>query len=180
MNGIPLSIRRGGQLETVYLSTRRSGERGAKMSQAKREYRVAQRRCAHCLQETALIARKAEALAARGEPCEGELDRLALSQDQAAAAAQAAAEGALAHATELVRLSLAECHGADAEAIMDCLTDRQLHQCVGIIETGDLPEDFFPSRATPPSASDTLQPGADITGHSSGTATPGPTLKAGG
>ena len=51
MNGIPLQIRRDGQFETVYLSTRRSGEVGRKMLARKREYRVALRKSAHRLQD---------------------------------------------------------------------------------------------------------------------------------
>lgn len=172
-----MQIRRDGGTETVYLSTRRSGDVGLKMQHLKRDYRTAQRRTAHAFQEVALVASKANALAATGKPCEAELERLALQQDQAGAVAQDSANGALEHATDLARLALRECHGEDAERILDCLTDRQIHQCVGIIETGDVPADFFPLSATPPSASGTPPPGDAATAPSSPTASPAATSR---
>ena len=179
MNGIPMQIRRDGTVETVYLSTRRSGEPGRKMAERKKEYHLAQRQCAASLQEVALIARKAEALASTGNPCEQDLDRLALQQGHVSAVAQDCADAALGAAQDLTLMSLKECHGADAEKILDCLTDRQLHQCVGIIETGDLPEDFFPKSAIQPSASSTLPPGGGGGEPSLPTGSPGATLNPG-
>ena len=62
MNGIPVRIERNGQPETVYLSTRRSGDAGESMKKHKRAYHKANLAIAKASQRIVMLMAKAEKL----------------------------------------------------------------------------------------------------------------------
>lgn len=180
MIGIPVEIDRSGKDETVYLSTRRSGERGQALRQAIRNYRDAERAAAKLQARMGLITLSVSKIPDDAAGFDAALGKLADEMDRLSDQAAAAKDAALEQAAAAVALALEDNHGDDAAEIMDCLTDRQIIQMIGIIETGETPEDFFPSRATRPSAS-TISPSAGAPGaHSSKPGSPAPTSKPAG
>jgi len=170
VNGIPLTIRRDGELEKVYLSTHRSGEKGEKFRTLKREFHRAHIEAAKAGKSSILTMEKAEKI----EDIET-LEKLAAEQDGAMDRLDEARARTMELAEAIVRESLGGNYpDGEVDGIMDCMTDAQLVKCVSIIETGDVPADFFPSPDTPPSESTTSPPGGSISGSSSSTDTPGP------
>lgn len=178
MNGLKVQLDIGGEREDVFFATRRSGSVGATMRKVQVEFRrlrfAASRVAARMTTQAARLDQQGESTA----------DSLKLYEDVDAIVAklveeaQSLSEAARNSAEEFVRLSLAENYGGDEiERILGNLTDAQLAQIVGIVETGAVPEDFFPARATPPSASTTLPPDALPGASSSSTGSPVPTSK---
>ena len=173
MTGIPVKIWRDGQEENIYLSTRRSGESGDRMRVLKRAFRKAMFQASKESMRVALVLAKVQKLDTAATDYGEQLTALLQDQEQAMEASLAHKDKALEAALELVEIALKENHGPETDAIMDCLTDTQVQQCVAIIETGETPADFFQSRATRPSVT-TTTPGAGKPGASSLTeGTPG-------
>ena len=167
MNGVPVKILRNGEQETIYLSTRRSGDAGNKLRVAKRRYHKAEARVAKLASSMIIISDKADALIAEGKSlADGTLEELYARHEKVLDEMHDAKDKALELAEEVVRLALKENYGKKSDEIMDCLTDRQLAQCVGIIETGQTPADFFQSPDTQPSESG-MSPTGDTTSGSS-------------
>lgn len=155
MNGVPIPVLRNERKEMVFLSTRRSGEPGKAMAARKRAYREARNSVAKLTAQIGAMASANPASLAEAETIAG---RQAELLDKLTACADALKE----HAEALVRLSLRENHGDDAEAILDVLTDKQINDCVGIIETGDVPADFFHAPGIPLKPSSTSDSGAEL------------------
>jgi hypothetical protein len=167
MLGIPLELLIGGNPEKVYFATRRSGELGVKMRALRRTYHMARMEAARFLARTQAIGQAADSLEADRPNYMDELEKLLADQEKQTELAMDAKEKARAAAEELARLSLGENYSGDTlERIMNCLTDRQLAFLVTVIETGEVPEDFFPRPATQPSGS-TTSPSVASTGASS-------------
>jgi flagellar motor protein MotB len=150
MIGIPYRIVRHGDKgpedKVFYLATRRSGEAGAAMKKTKREFQKAEL-------ATAKAAQRYQAASAAEHQDEELLCNLLEDIQLAGQAADDAAE-------HLVLLSLTENYGREnAEAVLDQLTDTDIKKMVSVIETGELPKDFFESSGQPPKPTSTLQPG---------------------
>ena len=161
MNGIPVTIQRNGVEETVYLSTRRSGKAGESMKNHKRAFHHANVNVSKAMNRVVMIMTKAEKVDPATDSYTDALERLSAEQETAVDAAEVLKQEVFGEALHLVRLSLTENHGAtDTVEIMDCLTDKQVVQLVTVIETGDTPEDFFPSRAILPKES-SISPSGD-------------------
>jgi len=143
MNGIPITILRNGQTEKAYLSTVRTGETGQKIRELKKKLREVKNREVKTLKQVLLITDKAEK-----QTDISKLDEMSVKQDELLGLSTSLAEEALDMAEELVAIALKENHGNDTNAILDCLTDRQILSCVKILETGEVPADFFPSPDT--------------------------------
>ena len=155
MNGIPVPVMRNGSKETVYLSTRRSGSEGEKLRAHKAAFREARNKALKLSTRIATLAR-----APAGATLD-DLDGLISRQEAALDAMQEAVSRAAHEAEQVVLQALRENHGKEAEAIVDCLTDKQLADCVSIIETGDVPADFFPSPGIQPKPSSISGPGVE-------------------
>ena len=176
MNGIPVTLEIGGDREKVYFATRRAGDEGKRMRAARRQFHLKQME----------LARLAERMVAAGERlgkldpgAEGYLEHLEkLQADQMAAGATAmdAKESMFEHAIEHARLSLLENYGEpDVDRILRSVTDAQVRMLITITESGEVPEDFFPSRATPPSESSISPSGGTAGASSSPAASAAPT-----
>lgn len=144
MIGLPYRILREGDGEmvdkTIYLSTRRSGQFGRAMHEAKRAYQDAEWTCAKATQRYAALSARIAALEAGSQEFAGLLD----ARDAAYAQVLVAGREANDAATLTVSNSLAENYGpAAATDILDLLTQREINAMVMLIETGDLPKDFF-------------------------------------
>jgi len=153
VNGVRMEIEVDGQQEDIFFATRRAdAEKAAAMKQAKERYYEATAKVAGCTQRVALAGQKAQSLNKRDKQFAEKLEAIGASQESVLdelckhrIAMQNAAE-------EFCRHSLEENYGKDAGRIMQALTDGQIDDLVGVITTGEVPEDFFPRRATPPSA----------------------------
>jgi len=83
-------------------------------------------------------------------------------------------------AEELVRCSLVENYGAEgADALVDFCTEQDLRGCVALIQSGELPKDFFPYPGALPKPSSTLPAASVPDGSCSGTDSGAGTSKAG-
>ncbi len=149
MNGIPVTVWDEGP-KTLVLGHRQSGDAGARMRKLKGDFHTCQRQAASAFRDVAKAARAAEKT-----ETEADLERLAAAQDAAAGIAHANLAAALDHARELARLALEMNYPGQAERMLDLFTDAQLREVPGILETGDVPQDFFRSRDTPPSGTST-------------------------
>lgn len=163
-HGIPMRFwnHREDREETVYLSTRRSGEAGQELRSLRHQYNACEARMRKIGRDMRLVTvgvrddmpiEKLREAAAEQDNLQAQLLSVELSLDE------------IAH--QLVRKALADCHGPDeAVRILDCLSDRQLHQAVRMLEIGEEPQDFFDGRGTRPSAPGTGRPGATSGGSS--------------
>lgn len=152
MNGIPVRIHRDQGFETIYFSTRRSGEHGAEMKRLKREVHQRQLDATASLTLIATISKKIDEDAVSIE----EAQKVITQQIELAAKAREHSEAMLEAAEKLVRLSLSANYPAEeVDKIVDSLSDRQIRSAITAIETGEEPKDFFQPRATPPSVSTT-------------------------
>ena len=147
MIGIPYRIARDSDSDgrvdkVIYLATRRMGEAGKALKDAKREYYKTQHACAKvALRYQAADARlKALPTNDKSRPAqELKIEEFLDSMRQAGEEAVDAAE-------RVVRLSLTENYGKEkASEILDGLIDKDLHGCVQALEMGEQPKDFFPS-----------------------------------
>jgi hypothetical protein len=152
-NGVPMRFfnQRLQDEETVYLATTRTGELGEKLRAARGAWHDAQEKIRRVLRDAVLLSQGVS----DATPVET-LRELAARQDllnaEAARLGTVAEEAAELHAM----LALEACHGADeARRIMDCLTDRQVQQCIRLVELGEEPADFFDGRAIRPSGAGT-------------------------
>lgn len=160
MIGVRIEIFRDDKPETVYLSTVRTGMEGEAIATAKRECRAAKLAQAQMLPRVAFVTDKAERVPKDAPDRTEQLGALASEQDALIELLGAAQDREERAALAVTRLALEANYGAkEAARILDCMTDRQIGQCVGILETGETPADFFPSRATRPSGNG-LTPGA--------------------
>lgn len=150
MVGIPYRILRHGddgpEDKMVYLSTRRSGEAGAAMKNAKRDFQ----------EHEFATAKAAQKYAAADRSEQKDEERLGKLLDEIREQGEAANDAA----EKLIRLSLTENYGREnAEAILDKLTTKDIRAMVTVIETGELPKDFFESAGAPPKPTFILPPG---------------------
>jgi hypothetical protein len=173
MNGVPIPVMRAGRKETAYLSTRRSGEVGEKMTAAKAEHRRARN---NVFKIAARV--RSETMALPPNPNEAQMDAALGRQEELLDLMSAATAEVKKLAVEIVGMSLAENHGPDAVAILDCMTDKQVNDCVAIIETGDVPADFFPLSGTQQKQSSISGPGVVVSGDSPSTGSAEPTSRA--
>lgn len=176
MNGLRVQLEIGGDREDVFFATRRSGAAGTAMRKAQVEFRrlrfAASRVAARMTTQAARLDQAGESA---GIELFEEIDRVVA---KLAEEAQDLAEQARGHAEQFVRLSLGENYGDEEIArFLGNLTDSQLAQIVGIVETGAVPADFFPARAIPPSESTTSPLAGSPGASSSSTDSPGPTSK---
>lgn len=163
-HGIPMRFwnHREDREETVYLSTRRSGETGLQLAQLRDVYGQHETRMRQVGRDMRLLT-----LAVRDDMPIENLREAADQQDHLADELRGAERAMNATAEQLVRAALADCHGDDeATRILDCLSDRQIHQAVRMLEIGEEPKDFFDGRVTRPSAPGTGRPGATSGGSS--------------
>lgn len=177
MIGLPIPILRPDDTEeTVYLSTRRSGESGAELQEARRRYRGARLKAAKAATRLGLImARVRELDEGAGMAADlltlcDESERLTDVIHEAQCEAQDAAEAA-------ARIALEENHGPDAIRILDGLSDAQITGLMTALETGEAPADFFPCPATRRRPSSITPGGAPAGANSSKPALPAPTSK---
>lgn len=152
MNGVRVRIYRDDNEETIYLSTRRSGEEGASLQALRRALRDKELKLS-------TMASRVQLLAAKAEKFEGAdlqvLDAIVADQENALQQIAALSDEIKLTTVKVVRASLKPNYGEETEKIIDAMSDRQLRSCVTAIETGEEPKDFFQLRATPPSASTT-------------------------
>lgn len=125
----------------LVLATRRRGDGGEAMKARMTEYKrqvFAKDRAAQRWQ--AMQAR----LACQAPDSDKFLETADLA-DQAYEGMRLADEAMYAAAEDLVRCSLVENYGAQgADELMDFLTELDLRGCVALIQSGELPKDFFP------------------------------------
>lgn len=161
MIGIPYRLLRdteeGPVDKTVYLATRRSGEAGQAMKEAKRafhKHEMAVGRAYKRYQSLDVRVRRLEASGADS------VDQVIEQRDEAFARIQEEADLANDAAEKVVRLSLKENYHDQTDSILDICTDKDLAAMVVVIETGELPKDFFGSGGPPPKSSST-EPSGD-------------------
>ena len=145
-HGIPMRFwnRREDREETVYLSTRRSGQEGHRLIGLRREYGAREARIRTIGRDLQLIT-----VAVRDDMPVEQLRKAAAEQDALVEQLRGVEESMESIAVQLAHAALADCHGEDeAERIMDCLCDRQIHQTVRMLELGEEPKDFFDGRGT--------------------------------
>ena len=150
MIGIPYRLLRHGEDgpvdKMIYLATRRSGEAGAAMRKAKRDFQKHE-----FAGGKATLRFKAESLVEN--PNEEKIVKLLEEIQEAGEAGNDAAE-------KLVLLSLTENYGKEtATEILDLLTNRDIRTILSVLETGELPKDFFGSNGQPLKPTSTLPPG---------------------
>ena len=163
MLGVPFVIRGDGQdpteEETVYLSTRRRGDAGAKMKQLRRQYHKLEFESAKALRAVALVMTKAERLKEEDPQFDEKLARLAAEQDSASGKAEQLQVDLMEVAEELVGAALRENYQKKTDGILDRMTDAELRAAIVVMETGEGPVDFFRSNATPQKSPTTSPPG---------------------
>lgn len=149
--------------KTLYLATRRTGEAGKAMREAKREFYRLEFACARAAQRYQAADARVRGLAPGDPGQEAAVEKRDALLDQI----RETGENATDAAERMVRLSLTANYGADgANDLLDQLTDKEVRAMVSVIETGELPADFFgegaarprpttisPSGATPPEPS---------------------------
>jgi hypothetical protein len=153
MVGIPYRIVRHGEDgpvdKMIYLATRRTGEAGAAMKKAKRDFQK------HELATAKAATRYAAAEAAESKDGERACKLLEEIHENGQAANDAA--------EHLVLLSLTANYGREkAEEIIDELTTREIRAMLGVIETGELPKDFFDKPGQPPKPISTSPSGGSV------------------
>lgn len=144
MIGVPLKIKHGDNEEIVYMSTRRSGDVGKGICNAKRKFRKAQCNYMKALKKSGIVmALKGDALSVE------DVERISKEQDEHIDAAANSKFDALQAAEVVVSKSLRVNYPQEkVDKILDTLTDEQICKCVDVLETGGQPEDFFPSPVT--------------------------------
>ena len=168
-HGIPMRFwnHREDREETVYLSTRRSGKTGQELLGLRHQYNACDARLRRIGRDMRLVS-----VAVRDDMPIENLREAADQQDNLQEQLLGVESSLDAIAQQIVRAALADCHGADeAVRILDCLSDRQIHQAVRMMEIGEEPKDFFDGRGTRPSAPGTGPAGAGSGGCSSRPAT---------
>jgi len=183
MIGIPYRIMRDSDQEglvekTVYLATRRSGEAGESMRQSRRDFNKHNLAAAKAGKRLLSVDRRLENLPADDE----RLDALENESEKLLGVIQEQSDKAQEAATKLVRLSLTEVYGTNEKAgeIMDMLSDKDVLGMVLAIESGEQPEDFFPSPDRRPRQTSTSPPGDSPPRPSSEADSPGPTSEPAG
>lgn len=179
MNGIPVRIRREGESETVYLSCARVGPLGETLRDLKRAARALWLKQAELEQAIGLTLAEASRLKDETTPM-AQVEALAAKQRVLLRDAVAVKDERLEACQKLWLAALRPNHGPDAEEIVNSLTDNQVLAAPVILEKGETPDDFFPSREAPTSASATA-PGSGSSREScSSTDSDKATLKAAG
>ena len=170
MNGIRIELEIGGDREKVFFATRRAGEPGAQMRAAQKTFHANRLAAVRVMNRINVAAGELdEGNAAALEELDAKIGALGNEARDLSEQARACAE-------TFVRLSLGENYGeADIGRFLQNLTDAQVAQLVGIVETGSVPADFFPSRATPPNGSTITPPAAGPGASSLSTDSPAPT-----
>lgn len=168
MTGIPLQVRRvDGTWETVWLSTARLGPVGENIGEIKARCRELRLKYASASKLAALVG---VAVGNAKEATMDELEKLSRRQDEAMAEMHKLEPLLIAACEELGKAALAANYGhPEAIAILNLLTDAQVLKIPAILESGETPQDFFPSNARPPSAPGMLP--KPVTGAPSASAT---------
>jgi len=143
MVGVAFQIMKAGKPAKAYLSTRRSGAAGKKMKKLKRQFHKAEHAMSKASMCMYMAMERAEKLDASSDQYLEQLVELDTQQTKASEDLLTLGEESLDAATKLVECALRENHGPETTEIIDGLTDKQIKQCVAIIETGAEPEDFF-------------------------------------
>lgn len=149
MIGIPYRIARDSDTDgrvdkVIFLATRRMGEAGKSLKDAKRAYYQAQHTCAKVALRYKAAEERLKALPGNDKGRAILETRIEDSLDEMRVAGEAAVDAA----ERIVRLSLTENYGKEkACEILDGLLDKDLHGCVQAMEQGEQPADFFPSPA---------------------------------
>lgn len=147
----------------LVLSTRRRGEAGEAFKRRLAQFKDA-------VFEKDRAAQRWSALQARLASLPPEGDAFMATQEKADACydlLRTTDAAMYAAAEELVRSSLAENYGAEgADALLDFMTEQDLRGCVALIQSGELPKDFFPYPGAQPKPSST-SPAASGQGASS-------------
>jgi len=160
MKGIPFRITaqtdKGPVDKVLYLTTRRMGTTGETFKKAKRDYHKSQCDAARATQKYAVAEKQVNEL----DPATDKYQEAAQVCDECLVSIDAGADQALKHAEKIVRLSLQPNYGkADTESIMDELIDADFHAMVSLIETGELPPDFFRFKEARQKSTTTAQSG---------------------
>jgi ABC-type nitrate/sulfonate/bicarbonate transport system substrate-binding protein len=173
MNGIAIKILRDGAEETVYLATHRSGEAGAALKQARRDFARAHRNYQDAVRRQLAASQKAGLIKDEDPDAAAKIDAIYAEAEQLGHQAETLHEGLLDTAETVVRRSLLGNYpGPEVDRIMDVLVDVQLLSLTRTIETGSVDGDFFPSPATPRKGSGGALPGDTPTASSSKPASP--------
>lgn len=150
----------------IYLATARYGAGGLAMKRARRDFGTHEFACARAAQRyraaeqmCATLTAGTPEYSAAVETRDRHLDEIRTEGDLANEAAE-----------RLVLCSLRENYQADAERVLDQLTDRDIRGCCALIEMGALPADFFGPSAAAPHAKPTSPSGAAPAALSSRTA----------
>lgn len=167
ISGIPVEIPIAGELVKVYFATRRFGKDGDDMSVARDDFHRAQIAMSQKLQRIAMLAHKSQHVSAKSNNGMEQLMKIADQQNEASTELVEIRSLHIKSATEYVRHSLTENYGPEgAQHYMSQMTDKQIIEAVSVIETGEVPEDFFESPATRQKSSDT-SPGSGQPSESS-------------
>ena len=174
MIGIPFTLMREpeanlGVEKTIYLSTRRSGESGMQMSEARKAYRRFQNQSVRAAHRCMFLSRQVSETATDSS----DYARLVKETDDAMAEAATAEEGAVTEAERLIRISLTENYGEKTAAdILDVCSDDDLHAMAKTLQMGEQPKDFFQKATAQQKSTPTLPPGATPSASSSGQDSP--------
>lgn len=146
MMGIPYRLVRQadekGTIDKVlYLSTRRSGQDGQVMTDAKREFRKQRREIAKVFSRFEALDRKLKSL----PPMDPDYDKTMDARERALDKYAKAEEAAQVAAEKIVKASLRLNYGDKANEMMDQLTNADVINMVDTLEMGEQPEVFFRS-----------------------------------
>jgi hypothetical protein len=148
MNGIPIRIRIDGDEEEIYLAVRGTGDRALNMQRCKRTFHRASQKLASELQRVGICASLAMQLDPAAPDYADKVLNLLNEQEAAQDRADELRAEALEASTELLRLSLLENYGnaGAVDRYLAVFSDKAVNEAVSIIETGDCPAGFTPSR----------------------------------
>jgi len=158
--GLRYTIRResdedGEVRKEVFLSTCAPEELREKMAQAKRDFRKASFEMQAAAQRWAAVRRQVSLV----DPALPGFDELIDKQAAAFALVRTTEDAAYEAAEQIVRCSLARNYAGKADEIMDAASQKDLLAMVTLINTGELPADFFPSPAQERKPTSTSAPG---------------------
>lgn len=147
MNGVKIPILRDEAQEYVFLSLRRHGPQGKKITTAKRKLRKLQNLEGRYYKKIVLVSEKLDVIVAgKAGDADAKMEKLSKEQDAYCEASIKTHNEIADLALEIVSTSLMINYKnqKEVDAILDCLSDQRLLGCVDIIELGDVPKDFFP------------------------------------
>lgn len=161
MLGLPIELEIEGNNERIFFATRRRGQDGEDMRKHRRAFHTAKMAALTHLRRVEALEIKADQIPADTQDRDLRISEILGEQGKELQASLDAKEQAREACERLVRLSLGENYPdtEKVERILGSLTDNQLAYLVTVLETGEVPADFFPRRATLPKPSTTTQPG---------------------